>query len=248
MIEEIVPSEAAAADTVDDPDGADPERAFAELHPQEAAAVAGALPRRRLEYAAVRRCARRAMSAIGVAPAPLLSDWRGAPRWPGGVVGSMTHCAGYGAAAVASASALTGLGIDAEPNEPLPDGLLERISLPAERPSIDELGYLVPEVRWDRLLFSAKEAVFKTWYPLTHRELGFDQAEIRFDPGSGTFSARLLLQGPRLRDGTRLERLDGRWLCRAGLLLTATAVGGPPVGMSGGPPLGEAGQAEVVVS
>ena len=56
------------------------------------------------------------------------------PLWPAGVVGSITHCDGYRAAAVARATDLATVGIDAEPHEPLPDGVLAAIALPAEPP------------------------------------------------------------------------------------------------------------------
>ena len=53
--------------------------------------------------------------------------------WPDGLVGSMTHYAGYRGAVVAPATALMGLGIDAEPHKPLRQGAWEYVALPAER-------------------------------------------------------------------------------------------------------------------
>lgn len=122
----------------------------------------------------------------------MLSGARGEPLWPDGIVGSLTHCPGFRAAAVAHSSAFVGLGIDAEPNLSLPGDLLEFISLPQERARVHALTQSSPRVCWDRLLFSAKETVFKTWFPLAKRELDFAEADIRIDPDSGTFSARLL--------------------------------------------------------
>jgi 4'-phosphopantetheinyl transferase EntD len=90
----------------------------------EAAAVEGAVAERR-EFGTVRHCARKALLRIGVPPVPVLPDVDGAPRWPVGVVGSMTHCAGYRAAAVARSSELCSVGIDAEPHAPLPDDSLD---------------------------------------------------------------------------------------------------------------------------
>ncbi|MFF1508204.1 4'-phosphopantetheinyl transferase [Streptomyces sp. NPDC058326] len=218
MIEELIPPPASAAHTF-----LDRESAVRALFPEEAAAVARALPKRLHEYAAVRMCARRAMSALGVAAVALVPGERGAPRWPAGLVGSMTHCAGYRAAVVGRVSDYRGLGIDAEPNAPLPDDVLEVVSLPGERARIRELAASVPEVRWDRLLFSAKEAVFKVWYPLTGRELDFGDADVLIDPDAGTFTAHVGVpdDGP---DGDRLKVLEGRWLCRAGLVVTAVAL------------------------
>src|SRR4051812_37543143 len=78
----------------------------ADLHPEEAAAVAGAAERRRREFAAVRACARTALAALGVPPVAVPPDvaaeqaWaRRAPGWPEGGTGGMTHCDGDRAAA-----------------------------------------------------------------------------------------------------------------------------------------------------
>lgn len=201
----------------------DYDAALTALYPQEAAAVASARPKRLQEYANVRLCARRAMRELGVPPAPVLSGARGEPLWPEGIVGSLTHCPGFRAAAMGRSSTFVGLGIDAEPNLPLEKDLLEFISLPQEGARVHTLTRSSPGVCWDRLLFSAKEAVFKIWFPLTGRELDFSEADMRIDPDEGTFSARLLVQGPMV-DGQRIEEFDGRWLSRQGLLLTAIAL------------------------
>ncbi|MGA5196559.1 4'-phosphopantetheinyl transferase family protein [Streptomyces exfoliatus] len=218
MIEELIPAPASTAHTF-----LDSESAVRALFPEEAAVVARAVPKRRQEYAGVRMCARRAMNALGVPAVALVPGRRGAPRWPAGLVGSMTHCAGYRAAVVGHVRDYRGLGIDAEPNEPLGDGLLEYVSLPQERVRIRALAVSAPEVHWDRMLFSAKESVFKVWYPLTERELDFEEADIRIDPDAGTFTAHVAVpaEGP---DGEHLKVMEGRWLCRDGLVVTAVAL------------------------
>ncbi|GGS54915.1 4'-phosphopantetheinyl transferase [Streptomyces cinerochromogenes] len=203
-----------------------------ELFPQEAEAVADAVEKRRREFATVRLCARRALARLGVAPRPLAPSGSGpgwarrAPRWPDGVVGSMTHCAGYHAAAVAPVASVAALGVDGEPNEPVPEGVRELITLPEERPVLDRLGAARPGVHWDRLLFSAKESVYKAWFPLTGRWLDFDQCAITPDPERGTFTAVLKVPGPVV-GGVRLDRLDGRWRVRHGLVVTAVLVPAP---------------------
>ncbi len=77
-------------------------------------------------------------------------------------------------------------------------------------------------MRWDRLLFSAKESVYKAWFPLAGRWLGFEDAIVAVDRGFGSFSARLLVPGPVL-GGRELTGFSGRWLVREGLILTAIA-------------------------
>jgi 4'-phosphopantetheinyl transferase EntD len=135
----------------------------------------------------------------------------------------MTHCLGYRAAAVARDSDLHTMGIDAEPHHDLPSGVLSSVSLPQERAQLVALSLADRSVCWDRLLFSCKESVFKAWYPLTHRELDFEEASIVIDPTRHTFSARLLPAGP-LVHGRPLQRFDGRWIVHDGLVLTAIAV------------------------
>lgn len=90
----------------------------------------------------------------------------------------MTHCAGYRAAAAARARDVVTIGIDAEPHAVLPDGVLDVVALPEERAWIYELARSAEEVHRDRLLFSAKESVYKAWFPLTGRWLGFEDAEL----------------------------------------------------------------------
>nr|WP_213453342.1 4'-phosphopantetheinyl transferase superfamily protein [Micromonospora sp. NBRC 107566] len=190
------------------------------LYPEEEACIARAVDKRRREFTSARVCARAALAQLGIPPAPILPGPRGAPAWPAGVVGSMTHCDGYRAAAVALGRDVCTIGIDAEPAGPLPDGVLEAIALDPERASVSGLSAAVPGVPWDRLLFSAKEAVYKAWFPLTGAWLDFHQARIDIDPAAHTFTATLLVPGP-VAGGTRLSGFAGRWLHRDGLVATA---------------------------
>ena len=196
------------------------------LFPEEFALVRRAVEKRRREFTTVRACARSALAGLGHQPAPLLHDGHGAPLWPVGIVGSLTHCAGYCAAVVADDSGVSSLGIDAEPNASLPVGVLETIAHPEE---LSMLRRLPPDdgYAWDRLLFSAKESVFKTWYPITGRWLGFEDALVTID-ATGTFDARFLVDGPVV-DGVRIEQLFGRWAARRGLLVTAIELSVPAV-------------------
>lgn len=203
-----------AAELFEDPPGVAP-------LPEEEPLIAKSVAKRRNEFITVRHCARLALADLGVEPAPILKGDKGEPQWPDGVVGSLTHCEGYRAAVVGSASNVRSVGIDAEPHDVLPDGVLKAISLDAER---DELSDLPGELHWDRILFCAKEATYKAWYPLTHRWLGFEDAHISFEIGdsglSGEFSSRILID-PAAESGPPLTELRGRWSVSDGLALTA---------------------------
>jgi 4'-phosphopantetheinyl transferase EntD len=193
------------------------------LFPAEEAAIAKAVDKRRREFATARACARAALATLGVPSVPIVPGVRGAPQWPAGVVGSITHCAGFRACAAAHARDVMTIGLDAEPHDKLPDGVLGTISSPGERVRLAELTAAVPAVRWDRLLFSAKESVYKAWFPLTGRWLGFEEATIDFDPVRRTFTARLLVEGPMI-NGAELTGFEGRWLVSSGLVAAAIVI------------------------
>jgi enterobactin synthetase component D / holo-[acyl-carrier protein] synthase len=196
------------------------------LYPQEEALVGQAVDKRRREFATARRCAREALAKLGVPDAPLLSGKNREPLWPDGIVGSITHCQGYRAAVVARRPDLASVGIDAEPHAPLPDGVLRVVALPQEAGRLAELSAADPGRCWDRLLFCAKESVYKAWFPLARRWLGFHDADVVIDPEAGTFTVTLLVPGPPL-GGTTLAGFTGRFGVGNGLALTAVAVPQP---------------------
>ena len=86
------------------------------------------------------------------------------------------------------------------------------------------LAHAVPLTHWGRLLFSAKESVYKAWYPLTGRWLGFEDARLTIDPAAGTFAAKLLVDGARKDGEPPLTELHGRFLVARGLIATAVTM------------------------
>lgn len=220
MIEQLLPATAVAREAFDD-------SVPVTLFPEEEAALGNPVDKRRREFGTARRCAHEALAELGFAGTPVPSGPRREPRWPAGVVGSITHCAGYRAAVVAHAVDLVTVGIDAEPHEPLPSGVLDSVTVPDERSWLAAHHDTYPQVHWDRLVFCAKEAVYKAWYPLAERWLGFEEAYVEAAPddgtdlGTGRFEARLLVPGPILPDGGPLTGFTGRWLVRNGLIVAA---------------------------
>jgi 4'-phosphopantetheinyl transferase EntD len=190
---------------------------------EEGAAVAGAVAERRREFGTVRYCAREALRQLGVPAVPILPDLDGAPRWPVGVVGSMTHCAGYRAAVVARSGELCAVGIDAEPHAPVPDAALDLVLRDEERTRLFGLARSYPDLHWDRILFCAKEAVYKAWFPLTRRWLDFADVSTAVHV-DGTFGARLLVRHPGVA-GVEPDGFSGRWVVGRGLVVAATSVG-----------------------
>jgi enterobactin synthetase component D / holo-[acyl-carrier protein] synthase len=191
----------------------------APLFAAEEAAVEGAVETRRREFATARACARVALGRWGLSRQPIPVGPAGEPLWPAGIVGSITHCDGYRACAAAHRVDLLAVGIDAEPAQPLPAGTLAAVAFDDELAQVRRLVAEEPSVPWGRLLFSAKEAVFKAWYSLTGQRLGFEDAHLVVDPFSGTFSAHLAVRAAGEQRGFR-----GRWALDEGIVLTAVAV------------------------
>jgi 4'-phosphopantetheinyl transferase EntD len=178
------------------------------LYPEEEQCVRNAVAARRREFAQGRFCARQALACLGIRNFPLLMAKDRAPLWPEGVIGSLSHCGGYCAAAVARKGSIVGLGIDVETVEPLEPGLLAMICTDSEmawlaESTADARGELA------KLIFSAKESVFKCVHPPTGVFLDFHDCEIRVDEALGTFSATL--RSSQLPQAWKGRRLGGRF-------------------------------------
>jgi 4'-phosphopantetheinyl transferase EntD len=217
VIERILPATVVAVDTFADP-------VEAVLLPEEEPYVAGAVEARRREYTTVRHCARIALARLGRGPVAIRPGPRRAPCWPDGVVGSMTHCDGYRAAAVGRDTDVAALGIDAEPNLPLPADVSALVLRAEERRRLAALSAELAGVCWDRLLFSAKESVYKAVSPRTGQWLGFEDVLVLPvsgpDGGPGSFTVRAAPQVPAAAKAL-VERLTGRFLVDRGLVVTA---------------------------
>ncbi|QIV88080.1 4'-phosphopantetheinyl transferase family protein [Glutamicibacter mishrai] len=194
---------------------------------QEDQYVADAVETRQQEFRTVRICARQALAEFGHGDHILVPDEHRAPEWPPNIVGSMTHAPGLRAAAVASTGEFRGIGIDAEPHQALPAEVVDVILLPVERRLAARLQAEDPGIAWDKLMFSAKESVFKTWYPLARRWLDFLECEITVGHEPGAFTARILQASP-VHSGVDLSVLCGKWMNESpvghGLLATAITV------------------------
>lgn len=213
MIGAVVPSGVAVVDAL--LREADP---VPPVHASEEVAIARAVPARRLEFTVGRRCARRALATLGLPESEIPVGAGRAPVWPDGVIGSITHSNGYCAAAVARAGSLVGLGIDAEANAPLPSGVLERCCRPEELPQ--HAGREEPN--WPAIAFSAKEAVYKAWFPTARRWLGFLDVKISIDVAERTFAVDFLVDVPSALEGARFE---GRFAHDADRVYTAVWAG-----------------------
>jgi 4'-phosphopantetheinyl transferase EntD len=199
------------------------------LFPEEAQLVERAVASRRHEFAAGRRSARALLARLGELPAPLLRDRHRAPVWPRGVIGSISHASDRVAVAVTRLGAVRSVGIDLEHADPLEPALWAKICTATE---LDRLRGAARERETGlavRLLFSAKEALYKCVHPFAQRFIGFHEVEIE-TTDAGRFAARLPMDVERaLPPGSELEgqyRLRGSWIL-TGLTLRGEAPQSP---------------------
>jgi 4'-phosphopantetheinyl transferase EntD len=194
------------------------------LHPGEAELAQTMGAARRREFSAGRACARRALHELGVTDAPVLRGLRRAPLFPDGIVGSITHTAGFCAAAVARSDSFAGIGLDAERDQALSARAAARICAPGELEALRALPGRSPE-QWAALVFSAKETLYKAYFPLTGFFIGFRDAAIALVPeadDAGRFEARLLRRDAPSAAGQR--HFAGRYRLDAQRILTGLAI------------------------
>lgn len=143
----------------------------AKVWPEERQAVERAVAKRQNEYFATRHLARLALAELAVPDCAILNNDDRSPRWPDGIVGSLTHTDSWCGVAVAKFGApLRNVGIDLERVGSVSPEVAKRIL--SER----ELSGATP--REASLRFSAKEAFYKAIYPFVRRYVGFGEVEI----------------------------------------------------------------------
>ncbi|MEU6077024.1 4'-phosphopantetheinyl transferase superfamily protein [Micromonospora sp. NPDC047074] len=194
-----------------------------ELLPAELACLsARAVDSRRRDFTAGRVCARRAMAALDVPPVAVPSAPDRSPVWPTGVVGAITHTAGYCAAVAARSGEIRSVGIDAEQHKELNAGVRRLICLPEE---VERCARLPAGTSWPAVLFSAKETIYKVWHPVVGTWLDFHDALLELDPDAGTFTARIAparLDAAPVADPPAL--VTGRFAVDDGLVRTAAVL------------------------
>ncbi len=121
--------------------------------------------------------------------------------------------------------AVGSFGIDAEVHGPLPDGVEALVCTPAER---RWLRSAPPGVEWGAVVFSAKESLYKAWFPVAARWLGFEDAELAIDPDRRELTCRLAPDFEAVL-GPAASRLRGRFAVADGIVATCVVIP-PPQG------------------
>ena len=198
----------------------DPEAIDGALYDEESASIERATEGRKREFQAGRILARRAMERLGVLSQAVLRGADRAPVWPREVVGSISHTKGFCGVAVALGDRAVSVGFDVERERALGPDLVSRICTVRERTwlaeSTDPEGLAT-------VVFSAKEAFYKCQYPLEKRFLGFQDAEVDLDLGTGTFRVSPTGEG-RDKWPQAYDSFEGKVAIEQGLIFTAVCL------------------------
>ena len=190
-----------------------------DLLPEEERALGKVSESRLRDFTRGRACAHRALAALGYQPLPILPGTNREPIWPSGVVGSITHCTDYCGSAVGRSTYFRSMGIDAERHEPLPEGVLDIVADREEREWIERHAGM--DVCWDRVLFSAKESVYKAWHSVTGVWLDFHDAVVTMEPAVAAFRVRI--RHP-FGNAAALTTMEGRYLVTDRFIMTLIAI------------------------
>lgn len=170
-------------------------------------------PRRLLEFTAGRSCAHDALVLLG-APSNGIPVGPGRePLWPAGIVGSISHSGDLAVATVAPMALLRSIGVDIEPATPLEPDLQERICTPAE---LARLRSGPDAALGAKIVFSAKESVYKCLWPLDRQFLEFSDVEVLLGDAGNEFA--VIVQN-NLQEAA-CNRLAGRIAIVAGHIIT----------------------------
>ena len=134
---------------------------------------------RKEHYRSGRICAGEVLSKLGTRGQPVLRDSQTRePLWPEGISGAITHSGNWAAAAAGKTSDVSGIGIDLEDLERQVDSRISRhVCIPEEQKWLQECGEAFLEQNL-KIIFSAKESIFKAFFPYTRTYLHFHDARI----------------------------------------------------------------------
>lgn len=147
-----------------------------------------------------RVAARAALKSIGLEHPPEVVRGRGGePVWPDGICGSITHCDPWSVAVAMRSSRNLSVGIDMENMNRIPD--LEIAPLVCRSSECEWI--LASDDRYARLcmIFSAKEALYKSLYPSCRSYIDFREVELSWCADQPGFQVVLFPDGTNRRDG-----------------------------------------------
>jgi len=171
------------------------------LHAEEIRLLSPRAARKRqLSLTLGRAAARLALRQLGFDdPPPVLRGDAGEPIWPDGISGSISHCHPWSIAVVARLSGSLAIGIDVESLDRFRDlDIIDIVCRNQEREWIRGDGDCRERLA---MIFSAKEAIYKSLYPLCRRYIDFAEVELSWSPQESCFRAEVLPPEVTLSEG-----------------------------------------------
>lgn len=192
----------------------------ADLMTEEITALGSMAPNRAAEFIAGRLALRRAQRSLSVPCLAVPNAADRSPQWPAGFCGSISHACGLAIAVLAHRSdRVQSLGVDIEDDAALPADLHDIVLVPEERAA---LAGKESANRQAKIIFAAKEAVYKAQYLLTRRLFGFEMITVSVQPQAGCFGARFNSGIAPFRSG---EHVAGRYSVCGGLIIAGLVLG-----------------------
>jgi len=147
--------------------------------------------KRRLGWVSGRAAAYRTLKDLGVTnPTAIGRGCAGEPIWPHGISGSITHCYPWSVAVATRSSGCLSLGIDLESMQ-----RIRKIDVGSVICRKNEREWIGAGSDSDKrlcMIFSAKEAVYKSLFPSYRRYIDFQEVELSWCKDKASFYAAVL--------------------------------------------------------
>ena len=166
-----------------------PKQDFGLLPEEQTIAKSFDSQKRRDEFTLGRICAHEALSKFGLESEPILRNPETRePCWPDSIWGSITHSAGFAAVAVGLKKEIKGVGIDLESlSRSIDFNIRRNVCVDSELEWLESLPTKQAN-RALRIIFSAKESIFKCMYPGSKSYLTFKDAAVSVNETEKNFS------------------------------------------------------------
>ena len=161
-----------------------------ELHPEETIIISNAIDKRRYEFSAGRLCARKALQQIGIDNCIIKQGENGGPIWPDQIMGTISHSKKWAAAAISTTKDIKAIGFDIETINRISDDILKRIITDPEKEHLKNKDKQKAQ-EYAALIFSAKEAIYKSLSSKYNGNLRFKDVSILCKNNSPEFEIQL---------------------------------------------------------
>jgi len=200
-----------------------PNQDFLLLPEEQALAESFGSQKKRAEFVLGRICAHVALSRFGLEYEPILRNPESRePCWPDSIWGSITHSKGFAAVAVGLKKEISGIGIDLESfSKSIDFKIRHHICVDSELKWLESLSPKQAN-RALRIIFSAKESIFKCFYPCTKTYLNFKDAAVSVNEAEKKFSFNILKSFPNIN--LQIFPIHGRYAEMDKMLLTSVYI------------------------